>query len=272
MTRADSQSGLRVAQVGRVIPNPLPQDVRTTERRVKDNAPYLLSGRPLVRRSLGKDGFTLIELMIVIGLIILLVSGLSLALGDPAGNSLSSAQNLVASLAGTARAQAAVTQAEARVVVYAARPPSGDAEKYLRVLQVFRNEPAGSSAWVAVGTPVYLPRGVYLVPPSTAGLLAPGVTWATNPAPLSTLNSGFTLPAAAAPVGTPFNGATLFWLGYNPDGSVNAGTAAQPYAKLVVATATVANNLPAFNNPGAVRGVVIRPSGAVMFVNDAASF
>ena len=223
-------------------------------------------------RSLGEAGFTLIELMMVVGLIALLVAALGLSLGDTGGNSLASAQKMIGGLVGSARAQAAVNQTEARVVIYATRPPSGDAEKYLRVLQVFRNEPFGSTTWVAVRSPIYLPRGVYVVPPSTAGLLPAGVIWPVNPAPLSTLTAGFVLNSTSAPTGTTFNGATLFWMGYNADGSVNVTLGAQPFPKLAVATATLSNNLPAFNNPGSVRGVLIRPSGAVTFVNDAASF
>jgi prepilin-type N-terminal cleavage/methylation domain-containing protein len=229
-------------------------------------------GAPALR-SLGEAGFTLIELMAVVGLIAFLVGVLSLSLGDTGGNSLASAQKVIGSLVGSARAQAAVNQTEVRVLVYGTRPPSGDPDKYLRVLQVFRNEPFGTTTWVAVGSPTYLPRGVYLVPTSITGLLASGVTWPTNPAPLSTLNSGFSLNTTSAPVGTVFNGATLLWLGFNPDGSISGTVNVQPYAKLVVATGALSSSsLPAFNNAGAVRGVLIRPSGAVTFVNDAASF
>ena len=221
-----------------------------------------------------RRAFTLIELMVVAGLIALLVGVLSLSLSDTGGNALASAQKEIGSLVGSARAQAAVNQTEARVVIYATRPPSGDSDKYLRVLQVFRNEPFGSATWIGVGMPVYLPRGVYLVPTPIAGLLASGVTWPTNPAPLSTLNSGFVLNSTSAPPGTVFNGATLFWIGYNADGTINVTLGTQPYAKLVVATGVLSSsNLPAFNNPGAVRGVLIRlGTGAITYVNDAQSF
>src|SRR4051812_27827279 len=89
------------------------------------------AGRDACRYTSCIGAFTLIELMVVIGLIILLVSGLSLSLGDTAGNSLGSAQTMIGSLVGSARAQAALNQTEARLIVYAACTPTGDTEKYL---------------------------------------------------------------------------------------------------------------------------------------------
>jgi type II secretory pathway pseudopilin PulG len=260
MTRAARQSGSRAARVGRVILNPPPQFLRPLPRRVKDNAPYL------------SPAFTLIELMVVVGLIMLMVGGLSLSLGDTGGNSLASAQKMIGSLVGSARAQAAVNQTEARVLVYGTRPPSGDSDKFLRLLQVFIANPEGSNTWVPVGSPVYLPRGLYVVPTSTAGLLASGVIWPTNPAPLSTLGTTTGPGAAQQPVGTAFNAATtVFYVEFEADGTIKPATS--PYFKFIVATGALSSaNLPAFNNAGALRGVLIRPSGAVTFVNAATGF
>ncbi len=219
------------------------------------------------------SAFTLLELLVVVGLIALLAGGLGFALADAGGNSLATAQSTIASLVGSARAQAAVHQTSARVYVYGLRPPNGDAGKFLRLLQVFREEPAGSGTYQAVGDAVYLPRGVYVVPPSTTGLLASGIVWpAANPGLLST----FATPQPQAlrpaqPAGAAFGGAvTGYYIEFAADGTSNP--AIQPYGKLVVATAALASNLPQFNNPAAVRGVLLRASGAISFVNDPASF
>jgi prepilin-type N-terminal cleavage/methylation domain-containing protein len=214
--------------------------------------------------------FTLIELLAVIGVIVLLVGGIGLALSDPGATSLANAQNTLAALAGTARAQAAVRQTEARLLIYATRPPNGDSEKYLRTLRVVVAATPGSTGpgaiWTAVGAPVSLPRGICVVPAATAGLIASGVTWPTNPAPVSTL---LTPAAAYAITGEPATSPTptYFALEFSPSGTVNPAA-----AKLAVSPAAVANSLPAFNNPGAVRGLLLRTSGAITFVNDAASF
>ncbi len=213
--------------------------------------------------------FTLIELLMVVGLIGVIAGGLALALGDSAGNSLATGQTLLSTMVGNARAQAAVNQTETRLLIYGARPPAGDAEKFLRLMQVVRAEPAGSQTWVAVGAPVALPRGIYVVPPSTTGLLVQGVVWPSNPPLLSTLAGPFN---PIQPTGTPFaSPATAFYLEFRADGTVTQ-VATQQFARLIVATASVANNLPQFNNASAVRGLLIRPSGAVTFANDDRSF
>lgn len=212
--------------------------------------------------------FTLLELLVVVGLMVLLSAGIGFSLGDSGGNSLASAQKTLAGLVGTARAQAAVHQTEARLLIYASRPPSGDAEKFLRLLQVFRAEPAGSGNWVPVGSPVYLPRGIFLVPPSTAGLLAGGIVWPSDPAPVSTVDTD----TAPGEPGSAFNGASVvYYLEFAPDGTLTPSTG-RPRVALALATAATVNGLPQFNNPGAVRGLLLRTSGAIGFANDAAGF
>ena len=205
----------------------------------------------------------------VVGLIGILAGGIAFALRDAGGNSLATGQTTLATMVGAARAQAAVNQTETRLLIYGTRPPAGDADRFLRLMQVVRAEPPGSTTWVPVGATVSLPRGIYVVPPTTTGLLAAGVVWQSNPPLLSTLGNPFN---PLQPAGTPFaTPATAYFLEFKADGTVTqVGT--QSYARLLVATATLANNLPQFNNAAAVRGLLIRPSGAITFVNDAASF
>ena len=213
--------------------------------------------------------FTLLELLMVIGIIAFMAGGIGLALSDSSSSGLASAQNSLATLVGQARAQAAVNQTEARLMIYAVRPPGGDAEKYLRLLQVFIASPQGSQTWVPVGNPTYLPRGVFVVPTATTGLLAANVAWPVSPAPVSkTLGNG-TNPNQ--PAGTAFNGAgTVFFVEFKSDGTINP--ASTPYTQLAVASGTLTNSIPQFTNAASVRGILIRPTGAVSFVNEATGF
>jgi type II secretory pathway pseudopilin PulG len=223
---------------------------------------------PVWRRK-PSGAYTLIELLAVVGVILLLVGGIGFALGDAGATSLANAQNTLASLAGTARAQAAVRQTEARLLIYALRPPNGDIEKYLRYLRVVVAATPGStgpgSTWLAVGPAVSLPRGIYVVPTATVGLVASGVTWPANPAPVSTLMAATRYTVTGDPATTATD--TYFALEFAPNGTVTPTA-----AKLAVSTATVSNNLPAFNNSGAVRGVLFRTSGSVTLINEVNSF
>jgi len=221
---------------------------------------------PRLRRA-----FTLVELMIVIGLIALLLGAVGLSLSGPGVSTLASAQNTLASLVATARAQAAVKQTETRILIYGTRPPAGDSGKFLRYLRVVTADTpvvTGAGArWTPVGTPVSLPSGICIVPTTTSGLLATGVVWPANPAPVSTF-----LAAAAARytiAGDPATSAadTYYALQFTPDGVITPVA-----AKLAVATTTVTNGLPQFTNAGAVRGLSFRTSGAVTRVNEPGSF
>lgn len=216
-----------------------------------------------------KSGFTLIELLVVIGLVALLVGGIGISLHDRGGTSVRSAQQTLAAICGTARAQAALHQTEARVLCYADRPPDGNTEKYLRLLQIYRAEPAGSNTWIAAGPPSYLPRGVCVVPPDTAGLIAPGVEWPVQPPLVSTFGVA---EAPQVPANTEFAHASrVFFLEFRADGTPTP-VENQSFLRVVVASANVAANLPQFGNPSAARGLVIRANGSTTFVNDAGGF
>jgi prepilin-type N-terminal cleavage/methylation domain-containing protein len=105
--------------------------------------------------------FTLLELLIVVGLIGVLAGGVSLALGDSSGRSLATAQQQLASLVGQARANAAIGQTETRLLFYGVRPPLGDAARFLRQVQLVRAVvPGSATTWEPVGPALTLPRGI----------------------------------------------------------------------------------------------------------------
>ena len=90
---------------------------------------------------------TLLELLVAVSMIVVLVVvvGSGLAGRGSDGAALISAQNSLVSLVGATRAQAALHGSTARLLVYASPPPGGEADKYLRYLQVVRDVSAGST-------------------------------------------------------------------------------------------------------------------------------
>jgi type II secretory pathway pseudopilin PulG len=237
------------------------------------------------------SAFTLIELLIVIGVIVIFVGGAALALGGRGGEgaALASAQSLIAGLVGATRAQAALHQTDARLIIYAQMPPTpnADAAKYLRALQIVRQEtlPNGDNVWVAAGDPVTLPTPICVVPPAPVPgnhlRLPAGQTWNNNAAtgPVSTLTiaTGFNYRGQSAATASQFFGVNgqsgrILYLQFAPDGTITSNTSGSP-TKIAVSTAIVGGNaLPLFNNPSGVRGLFVRKTGAVSLVNVANGF
>lgn len=240
---------------------------------------------PMAGRVLRRAGFTLIELLVVVGLIVALTGGIALALSGRGGEgaALTNAQSLVASLVGATRAQAALHQTNARLIVYAQQPltTGGDAEKYLRALQIVRQEtlPNGTTVWVAAGDPVKLPTPICVVPPAPVPTnhLSTGVTWNNNVAtgPVSTLTTlaSFNYRGQSAAVANQFFGTQgqsgrIHYLEFGPDGSLPSNS-----TKIAVTTAVVGGNaLPRFTNAFGVRGLFVRKSGAISLVDEATGF
>ena len=238
--------------------------------------------------------FSLIELMVVVGLITALVAFTGVALSGRGGDgvALSNAQVTLTGLVGATRAQAALHQTSARLIIYANQPPAtnADSNKYLRALQVVRAETTatGATVWVAAGNSVILPAPICIVPatpvPANHLKLPAGQTWNNNAATgpvstLTTLNSFGYSGQSSAPgraAVTQYFGAAgsgrVLYIEFDSTGTVVSNTSTNP-TKIALTTAILAPNvLPQFNNASAVRGLFVRKSGAISLVNDATAF
>ena len=261
--------------------------------RVNPSASSVATGprRSRARRRYGlRDAvaFTIVELLVVMGVMILLVGGFALALAGRGGEgaALANAQSLVASMVGATRAQAALHQTNARLIVYAQLPTAGESAKYLRALQVVRQETLanGTSVWVAVSDPVTLPAPICVVPPAPvpANHLRAGVTWNNNVAmgPVSTLTvaTGFNYRGQVTATANQFFGrqgqnGRIFYLEMDPTGAVVSPAPSGNPVKIALTTAVLLPNaVPNFNNATGVRGLIVRRSGAISLVDGSTGF
>jgi prepilin-type N-terminal cleavage/methylation domain-containing protein len=213
-------------------------------------------------RCLGQSvsGFTLVELLVVIGLIAFLAGALGLALRSPGeAVALQAGQATLARLCSAARARAALTGQNARLVV-AADPT--DAGNRLRYLQIVHEDPVNTNRWMADGAGFWLPRGIYVVPPPADAV--PG-----NPSwPASRRSTALPSPAQALTI----NGvaAGLFYsVQFTARGTTQGGGLVLTVGRM---DAGQAGPVFAFDHPDNVRGVLLRSSGALTLLGDAGAF
>ncbi|CAI8274370.1 MAG: Uncharacterised protein [Opitutia bacterium UBA7350] len=111
-----------------------------------------------------RTGFTLVELLVVISIILIASTVLFTAGSANKGASLRSSQGIVASIIKGARAQAVLKNAETRIIIY--NELTADADKYRRYFGVvyWGADSNGVMGWLAANKGTLLPEGIYFDP------------------------------------------------------------------------------------------------------------
>lgn len=228
--------------------------------------------------------FTLLELLVVIGLIsalsFSLFSGLS---GGGATAALQSGQADVANLITTARTKAAASGRKTRLLL---NTDPGAPERYLRhwVLQLARQPGSNPADWDTLAE-VTLPEGVYVIPASlgqAGGLIADPTDWKRVTDPAADLVSDL-FSNQLVSVLLPGDASAQSWtgVGFTPHGTLAPlGGGQPPKGALVIALGVPrppgsyqpGESPIQIGNPQAVRGLILSAYGVPALVGERRSF
>ena len=110
-------------------------------------------------------GFTLVELLVVIGIILIASSVLLLNTSGNLGSALGASQRIVSGIAQGARGQAILKGATTRLIIYSnSSGNTGDDDKKLRFLGIIYEDESNAGNWYAATQGTYLPDGIYFDP------------------------------------------------------------------------------------------------------------
>jgi prepilin-type N-terminal cleavage/methylation domain-containing protein len=125
-------------------------------------------------RTLSHKAFTLVELMVSIGVMAILAGILFSALNQNQNSPrLETAQMVLSQAFANARSQAILKQNRARLIIYSKEPETEEeSEKYLRYFGVVVETGADRNQWEMTLQGEYLPEGVYFIPESSSASLA----------------------------------------------------------------------------------------------------
>lgn len=120
-----------------------------------------------------KSGFSLIELLAVLSVMVILGGVIGVSLREPSGSqALRSSTTTMMGIFRTARTLALSNNAPVRVIIHA---DHNEPEKFLRYVGIIQEETIdGETGWVATGKGFFLPNKIYYVPEANVSGLSDG--------------------------------------------------------------------------------------------------
>lgn len=199
-----------------------------------------------------RRAFSLIELLVVIGIITLMAGLIGTALTTSGGaTSVKASQRVLAGLVQSARTQALLKQQKVRLLIHA---DESDPSRYRRYAGLVYG--SDTDGWIAVNDGTLLPSGAYFA------IDTENSTFTSN----STISLQYPRREAKM-VGT---GDSYYYVEFNADGTVVTSPA--PIIAVQAASLTgpaTPGNIPLENDPNAIAAVVIHKLGSITFLDDA---
>lgn len=206
--------------------------------------------------------FSLVELLVAVGLIALMAAGIGVALrGSGSTSALQNAQGVVAGVVTAARMQAMAQNASVRIMIDA-DPAS---EGYLRTCRILVST---GGAWRQAGSPATLPAGTYVVPSAEiAGATFSEVNGPWPEARRSSLTKSPEEVPLVSRSGEDGNSERAVWTVFDFNGQGLPSLRGTVRLQLIVGVARRAADALVFENPELVRGVMVTDYGVPLLLN-----
>lgn len=231
-----------------------------------------------------RRAFTLMELLIVIGLIAGMTYLLARSIGGGSANALQSGQAQIANLVTAARMKSAATGRRTRLLFHMDLSNNPD-NRFLQfvVLQVGSDNTPSPAFWTTVNS-AFLPDGVYVVPASLtmfANLVSDSQAWKKTSAQTEDLVSDAL--AQTSLIAIEGDGVAQTWAGFmfTPNGTLASISGGPPPKGMIVVALGALRPPSAFNagestillrGPEYVRGVALSAYGIPALLNERTSF
>lgn len=229
-------------------------------------------------------GFTLLELLVVVGLIAGMSFFLLRGFAGGSATSLQTGQAQLANLITAARTKAAATGRRTRVLVHADALANPD-RRFLRfvALQLANDATASPAGWTTMDSG-FLPENIFVVPSSVTlanGLVGDVAAWKKETTPAEDLVSDLLGQTVSVALEGDFTAQTFAGFVCTPNGTLGSVSGGFPPKGLVVLTvgaarapgSYAAGEAPVqFQRPEAVRGLAVSAYGIPTLLNDRASF